>query len=626
MASRAGDSIRSYPNIARIRDSQKQAALEAGVAFWDSYEAMGGKSSIVKWAEKEPPLAQKDYVHFTYPGADSISQLLIKALFSIQTGDSVNQNELLLEVDSSTMQHPAKEIKRSNKSMNNGIMNILLKDIFTYNPDKPFIFTTPAFWIFFLFILAGYCLLYRKLFIRNIYLFIVSLFFYFKSGGLFLFLLIFVTIIDYACGLLIYHSKTRIFRKLFILLSIISNLGLLVYFKYAGFFITAINNFFGTDFKVYDLLSAFSNSSLGTSFDISNIILPVGISFFTFQSLSYTIDVYRRKMEPVRDILNFGFYVSFFPHLVAGPIVRASVFIPQLYQEFRLIPREFSHALYMISKGLIKKIIISNFIAVNFIDRVFDAPSLYSGFENLIAVYGYGLQIYCDFSGYTDIAIGVALILGFRLPVNFNSPYKATSITDFWKRWHISLSQWLKDYLYISLGGNRKGKVRTYFNLMITMVLGGLWHGAAIKFVIWGALHGIGLVVHKIWGFVFVNRLRSNRFVRLISIFVTFQFVSFCWIFFRAGDMDNVMIILRQMTQNFSPGSYLNVVASYSNVFLIMAIGYLIHFLPERTKESYRGVFIRIPLIAQLASVMLMAILLYQMRTTEILPFIYFRF
>jgi D-alanyl-lipoteichoic acid acyltransferase DltB (MBOAT superfamily) len=280
----------------------------------------------------------------------------------------------------------------------------------------------------------------------------------------------------------------------------------------------------------------------------------------------------------------------------------------------------------MISKGLIKKIIISNFIAVNFIDRIFDAPTVYSGFENLIAVYGYGLQIYCDFSGYTDIAIGVALILGFRLPVNFNSPYKATSIYDFWKRWHISLSQWLKDYLYISLGGNRKGKVRTYFNLMITMVLGGLWHGAALKFVIWGALHGIGLVINKIWDFIFGYRLSSNRFGRLISIFVTFQFVSFCWIFFRAGDMDSVMIILKQITQNFSPGSYLTVAAAYSNVFLIIAIGYLIHFLPEKTKESYRGVFIRIPLIGQLTAIMLMAILLYQMRTTVILPFIYFRF
>jgi alginate O-acetyltransferase complex protein AlgI len=411
-----------------------------------------------------------------------------------------------------------------------------------------------------------------------------------------------------------------------VLISIISNLALLGYFKYTGFIISAINQFFGADFKVYDLLSSLSNSAFGTSFDISSIILPVGISFFTFQSLSYTIDIYRKRMEPVRNIIDFGFYVSFFPHLVAGPIVRASLFIPQIYQEFKLNKREFSHALYMISKGLIKKIIISNFIAINLVDRVFDAPAIYSGFENLLAIYGYGLQIYCDFSGYTDIAIGVALILGFRLPVNFNSPYKASSITDFWKRWHISLSQWLRDYLYISLGGNRKGKIRTYFNLMITMLLGGLWHGASLRFVMWGAFHGIGLVINRIWNSIFGDRFMKGRIGRGVAVFITFQFVSFCWIFFRAPDMDSIKIMLKQIIENFSPVSYLTVISAYSSALILMLIGYVIHFLPERMKESYRGLFIRIPLIAQLAVIMAVAILLFQMRTTEIMPFIYFRF
>jgi alginate O-acetyltransferase complex protein AlgI len=383
---------------------------------------------------------------------------------------------------------------------------------------------------------------------------------------------------------------------------------------------------FGTHFVVIDLLSTLSNSFLGTTFDISFIILPVGISFFTFQSLSYTIDVFRKKMEPVRNIIDFGFYVSFFPHLVAGPIVRASVFIPQIYQEFKLSRPEFSHALYMISKGLIKKIVISNFIAINLVDRVFDAPSIYSGFENLLAIYGYGLQIYCDFSGYTDIAIGVALILGFRLPVNFNSPYKAKSITDFWKRWHISLSQWLRDYLYISLGGNRKGKIRTYFNLMITMLLGGLWHGASLRYVIWGGLHGIGLVINRIWDSIFRKRSGTHWIGRLIAIFITFQFVNFCWIFFRAPDIESVKIMLKQIFENFSPGSFQTVLPGYSNVLLLMAVAYIIHFLPERTKESYRGLFIKIPLVGQLAIIMAVAILLFQMRTTEIMPFIYFRF
>ena len=417
-----------------------------------------------------------------------------------------------------------------------------------------------------------------------------------------MFLLILVIVIDFSCGLLIHHSGRKFFRKLFIMLSIVSNLGILAYFKYTDFFVTTQMTCSEQISGCMIFLQHFLISNLGTSFNISNIILPVGISFFTFQSLSYTIDIYRKKIEPVRNIINFGFYVSFFPQLVAGPIVRASEFVPQLYTKFHLEKREFSHALFLISKGLIKKIIISDFIAVNFIDRVFDMPSIYSGFENLMAVYGYGLQIYCDFSGYTDIAIGLALILGFRLPVNFNSPYKAASLSEFWKRWHISLSRWLKDYLYIPLGGNRKGKFRTSINLIITMLLGGLWHGAALRFVIWGGLHGIGLVINKIWNNIFGDRMKSGKIGRAIAVFITFQFVSFCWIFFRATDMDNVAIMLNQIFGNFSPVSYRTVIPAYRNVFLLMAVGYIIHFLPEKTKESYRGLFIRMPVLSPVGS------------------------
>ncbi|MBE3085329.1 MAG: MBOAT family protein [Bacteroidetes bacterium] len=587
---------------------------------------MGGESSIIKWAEKRPPLARKDYIHFTNPGADTFSKILADALFSVREIDTNRLKYVNIKVDTIIQTQSVSEVKAQVATEGKSLFKSVISQLFKYNPDEPLIFSTPAFWLFFLLVLAGYSLIYKKLFIRNAYLFLVSLFFYYKSGGLFLFLLIFVTLIDFTCGLLIHHSRTKFMRRLFILLSIISNLGILAYFKYSGFFVETINDLLGTDYRVYDFLSAFSNSNLGTSFNISNIILPVGISFFTFQSLSYTIDVYRKKMDPVRNIIDFGFYVSFFPQLVAGPIVRASEFIPQLYREFHLTKREFSHALFLISKGLIKKIIISDFIATNFIDRVFDAPSIYSGFENLMAVYGYGLQIYCDFSGYTDIAIGLGLILGFRLPINFNSPYKAAGIADFWKRWHISLSRWLKDYLYIPLGGNRKGKLRTNINLIITMLLGGLWHGAALRFVIWGTLHGIGLVINRIWNSIFGDRLKQGRIGRAIAVFITFQFVSFCWIFFRAPDMNSVNTMIKQIFENFSPGSYMTVLPAYSSVFLLIAVGYIIHFLPERIKESYRGLFIRIPLIAQLVVIILVAILLYQMRTTEVIPFIYYRF
>jgi len=629
MALAEGDVVRSYPNIPSIIRAQERASALAGALFWNAYEAMGGKSSIVNWAGKIPPLAKPDYVHFTDPGADTLSKLLFTDLF-LTVADTLSKvpADSLTAVSSDTLSSDSEDQPSVTSApvVDENIIRSLISDIIKYDPDKPLIFSTPAFWIFFVIVLAGFSLLYRKLFLRNLYLFLISLFFYYKSGGLFLILLILVTFIDFFSGLMISRSKTRYTRKLFLLISIISNIGILAYFKYTGFFIETINDIFGTQLVAYDFLGAFSNASLGTSFDVSSIILPVGISFFTFQSLSYTIDLYRQKFKPVTNLIDFGFYVSFFPQLVAGPIVRASEFVPQLYCRYQLTQREFSHALFLISKGLIKKIIISDFIAVNFVDKVFEMPVIHSGFENLLAVYGYGLQIYCDFSGYTDIAIGLGLILGFRLPLNFNSPYKATSITDFWKRWHISLSRWLKDFLYIPLGGNRKGRIRTIINLMITMLLGGLWHGASLRFIIWGGLHGFGLIIDRIRIYIFGRSSDRKWFIRFISVFITFHFVSFCWIFFRAQDMHSVTLMLRQIFFHFSPGSYITLLTAYAGVFLLMAAGYLIHFLPEKVKESYRGLFIKVPLAAQFIIVLLIAVLIYQMRSATVMPFIYFRF
>jgi D-alanyl-lipoteichoic acid acyltransferase DltB (MBOAT superfamily) len=613
MAEIKGDSTISFENIPLIIDAQKKAAAAQNVIFWDSWQAMGGKSSIVRWAAKKPPLAQKDLVHLTYQGSDTLSRMIIDSLFREDLLSGSGERDSAAVIEPLAVAEPE-------------IPGTLLSGLLHYDPGKPLIFTSPAFWLFMLIVLAGYSILYKKLFIRNLYLLLVSLFFYYKSGGLFLILLISVILIDYLSGLIIGRSQKKSVRKLFIILSILSNLGILAYFKYTAFIVSFVNSLFGTGFTVYDFLADFSNASLGTAFNISNIILPVGISFFTFQSLSYTLDVYRRKMEPVRSIIDFGFYVSFFPQLVAGPIVRASEFIPQLYVKYHLEKREFSHAVYLITKGLVKKIVISDFIAVNFVDRVFDAPSIYSGFENLMAVYGYGLQIYCDFSGYTDIAIGLALILGFRLPVNFNSPYKAAGVSDFWKRWHISLSRWLKDYLYIPLGGNRKGGIRTIINLMITMLLGGLWHGADLRFIIWGFLHGMGLVAERIRNQVLGKGLRNGKVGKAFAVFFTFQFVSFCWIFFRAPDLGSVWIMLEQIVVNFSPGTWSSVLIAYSSVFVLIGVGYLIHFIPERVKESYRGFFIRIPVTAQFVILMLIAILLFSMRATDTMPFIYFRF
>jgi D-alanyl-lipoteichoic acid acyltransferase DltB (MBOAT superfamily) len=624
MAENDGDSVVSYRNIPSIIKVQEDAAREAGATFWNSYNAMGGKSSVVRWGRMIPPLAQDDYVHFTYPGADTLSRMLAAALFHPEETGVLPDTSLRGTPDTAIYRLPGTITPLSSRVKKPA--RVLAEKIFSFDPGKPFIFSTAAFWFFLLVVMAVYSLVYRRLFIRNFYLLLVSLFFYYKSGGLFLSLLILVTLIDFTCGIMISRSGTRMIKRLFILLSIISNILILAYFKYTGFFVDIINDVLATDIKVYDYLASFSNFHLGTRFDVSNIVLPVGISFFTFQSLSYTIDVYRGRLHPVRSIIDFGFFVSFFPQLVAGPIVRASEFIPQIYKEFNLTKREFSHSLFLISKGLIKKIVISDFIATSFIDRVFDLPAVYSGFENLMAVYGYGLQIYCDFSGYTDIAIGIGLIMGFRLPLNFNSPYKASSVADFWKRWHISLSRWLKDYLYIPLGGNRRGTIRTGINLMITMLLGGLWHGASLSYITWGGLHGAGLIANKIRDSFFSRGPRKRIFQRAIAVFITFNFVSFCWIFFRAPDINSAILMIRQIGENFSPGSVMPLLSAYGSVFLLIIIGYLIHLLPEKVKESYRGLFIGMPMILQAVIILMSAVLILGMRTGDIVPFIYFRF
>lgn len=380
-----------------------------------------------------------------------------------------------------------------------------------YDPAQPMLFNSGTFLLLFI-LFYGLFLLWRKrIFWRTLYFFAFSLFFYYKSSGFFFVLLILSTLVDFALGHFIFRATTAGRRRFYLFLSIAANLGMLGYFKYANFFLDTSNAIFDSRFQAVD------------------IFLPVGISFFTFQTMSYSIDVYRRKIRPLteevtglrsffRQLLDFGFFVSFFPQLVAGPIVRAAEFIPQIRQPLRLSREDLGRALLLIMGGLFKKAVISDYISVNFVDRVFESPGLYSGFENLMAVYGYAVQIYCDFSGYSDMAIGLALLLGFRLPENFRLPYQADSVQDFWRRWHISLSTWLRDYLYISLGGNRKGRLRTYVNLMITMLLGGLWHGASWVFILWGGLHGLALAFDRA-----ARRFLPNPAVRAMLLLLLVQ-------------------------------------------------------------------------------------------------------
>ncbi len=435
-----------------------------------------------------------------------------------------------------------------------------LTRLLAFDDSHPLLFTQIHFWVFFFLTYIGFALIVslgerryqrrhkdlptnrrigrgRRLW-RNGYLFLVSLFFYYKTSGKYVFLLIFSTIVGYFLGLLFDNMRSRqertgrstqSGRKALMVLGVAINLGVLCYFKYAYFFTDIFNTIASTHYSIANA-----------------ILLPVGISFFTFQNISYIVDVYKGRVRHADNILDFGFYTTFFPQLVAGPIIRADQFVPQLYKPYFLTRRQFGIAVFWILNGLFKKLILSDYLAVSFVDRVFDNPLLFTSFENFSALLIYSLQVYADFSGYTDIAIGVAMLMGFYLTKNFNSPYKATNAAGFWKRWHISLSNWLKDYLYIPLGGNRNGTLGTFLiptvmllvvalmaknryvtaaaialvlvlslvywvfprhrkdmttnlNNFDTMLLGGLWHGASFNFITWGALNGLGILVYKTW-------------------------------------------------------------------------------------------------------------------------------
>ncbi len=496
-------------------------------------------------------------------------------------------------------------------------------DWFLYSGNDPMFYTSLLFWIFFTAFLGIYSLVFSKMKIRNSYLLIISLFFYFKINGFYFLLLLFSCLLNYSSGVIIEKSR---WKKTVLGIAVAVNLLFLGFYKYAIFITETVNQIVETHFRAINWFTYLQNEVAGKSDDIYSIILPIGISFYTFQAISYLVDVYRKQVTAVRNFFDFSFYLSFFPQLVAGPIVRASYFIPQLYRKYHLSRQEFSHSVYLILKGLFKKMVIADFLAVNFIDRVFDAPLSYSGLENLLALYSYAIQIYCDFSGYTDIAIGLALIFGFKIPVNFNAPYQATSLTDFWHRWHISLSLWLRDYLYIPLGGNRKGKPRMYLNLLITMVLGGLWHGANLRFIIWGAIHGIALSIEKLFRQLVSFRKKGSVMLRLISVFFIFQVVSFAWVFFRLESNDKVKQFFYQLGNHFIPQTSLSDWAAYGNVLLVFGIGLLLIWTPFRIKEKIRGNFIASPIIFQILWSVVLLVLISLVSQSSMQPFIYFRF
>ncbi|MCX8081575.1 MAG: MBOAT family protein [Bacteroidia bacterium] len=543
-----------------------------------------------------------------------------------------------------------------------------------YHPDRMFLFTGWFFWFFFAILLLGYSFVFQRPRGRTIYLLLFSFYFYYKTGGPFIFVLWTTILSDFLLGKKLHQSEKPHWRKFYLAWSIILNLSVLGYFKYSEFLVNALNDIGGFHFHYENHFALFSNSLLGTEFRVDKLLVPVGVSFFTFQSMSYVWDIYLRKIMPLKHITDYAFFVSFFPHLVAGPIVKAHEFIHQIYAPYRLDRKEFGLALFWILNGWMKKC-MADYFAVQYIDRCFSSPHLFSGVEHVISLFAYSLQVYMDFSGYTDMAIGIARLLGYRLKTNFLSPYKALSTSEFWKRWHISLSSWLQEYLYIPLGGNKNAsagswialsviifflimisgnyymgivffgvlflvllgmmwwegfrkKVYQYLNIMVTMLLGGLWHGSSWMFVIWGGLNGLGILVHKTWQkFNPLGDKISTRFLyRAACLLLTLSFITYTRLFFRSPDMNTVSEIHRQLLSNFHPEILLRWITEYKDVFFWLCVGYGLHWLPSAWKEYYRNRFAQSPYEVQAGVSILMILAGYQFVAGGTHPFIYFQF
>jgi D-alanyl-lipoteichoic acid acyltransferase DltB (MBOAT superfamily) len=432
---------------------------------------------------------------------------------------------------------------------------------------------------------------------------------------------------------------------------------------------------FTTNYEIVNQFALFGNSFFGEGTFVEKILLPVGVSFFTFQNISYVVDIYRKEIKPVNNFFHYSFFVTFFPQLIMGPIIRARDLIPQLSLPYSLNKKEFSWAVIQIVKGLLKKIVIADFLLVHFIDKIVFTSEVYPGFVSVLAMWAYSLHIYADFSGYTDMAIGLSRLMGFKIKPNFNSPYKAVSVAEFWRRWHISLGSWLKDYLYIPLGGNKTGSLGSYIaiaviftflifitqwyellyvygaltiiyviglftindfkryvhrdlNLIITMVLGGLWHGASENFVVWGAMNGCALLIYKYWRKISFYENSTTWLAHFWKIFITFNFITFTRIWFKVDQDGMPAIMLNQIWNHFdfSWEVFVTVLKTYQSVFWVMLIGFIIHWLPDKVKELWEKAFTALPLLLQIIAVSIIVFLMYQAIGAEQPAFVYLQF
>lgn len=544
-----------------------------------------------------------------------------------------------------------------------------------FDKQDPLMLNQLDFWLFFLLVMALFSFLHKNKLVRSIFLTAISLFFYYKTSGLSVIILGTSLLFNFFTGRQIAKSTSAIGSKTFLVIGIALNLLILGYFKYAYFFTESFNEMFHTNYEVFNIMAQFKSgfSTAGNSI-VEKIVVPFGVSFFTFSSISYIVDVYRKEVQPFKNFFDYSFFVSFFPHIAMGPIARAKDFIPQINAPYSLDKEGFSWAIAQIVKGLVKKLILADFIMVHFVDLVVDHPENYPGFVSIVAMWGYSLQIYGDFSGYIDIARGVSKLMGFNLSKNFNSPYKSTSVADFWRRWHISLGSWFRDYLYIPLGGNKTGgigsfvgisiififlifitqwyelifvyvglmaiygiivllipKLKIYIyrdlNLLITMVVGGLWHNPHQNFVIWGALNGIGLVLYNHWRKVSPYEKSNWLVVHFWKIFITFNFITFTRLWFRLKGEEKPIEMLNHITQkfNFSWEAFSQMCTIFMPALIIMVIGYIIHWLPEKTKNYTLSTFTKIPAPLQVIVVSLIIFLTYQLMSEGTKP-IYFSY
>ena len=437
------------------------------------------------------------------------------------------------------------------------------------------------------------------------YVVVFSLFFAYKANGVLMLLLPATVLLSYFLTRKMNEWEGR--RRTWLMwLTVVVDLLPLLYYKYTNFFIEIFNEVTRSNFSPL------------------SIILPVGISFYTFQAISYTVDVYKRRFTTETTLLEYTFYLTFFPLLMAGPITRAETLIPQIKHRYHIDDTQVYNGLWLIMSGLLKKALIADYIA-QYNNWIFDDPTAYSGFENAMGVLGYTLQIYCDFSGYSDISIGLASPLGIKLRENFRFPYQSLNLQEFWRRWHISLSTWFRDYVYIPLGGNRCGKVRTYVNNFVTMLVAGLWHGASWMFVIWGALHGIGLVVHKFckrW----LDPIPNHWYVRVCSFAITFIYICLTWVFFRAPDMTTAFTMIGRIFSDFSLSYLVPFVETRTAWTVFVVLGFGLHAIRQQHLDKMKRWYIDSPIMLKIILLIVILQVVVNYRQNDIQPFIYAQF